>query len=284
MLRISAIELLNKHLSESSDEHVLVAARGGLEVSFLSSAHKITVYGLGQEMFFTELVVVAMSHLNPTGLEPILALNKAGRRVFIYHQIRAFLSDRCRNFWDANEACIRKGMLIDEEFEAFLRLVGYPDLGYRWKLLASSLLKKLIKKYELSCSVDVLKRRIEERKEHQMMFPWRVVHLNEAVQSANKKRILTNSERIEFAYQSLVQVLSNQPDSSIQQLILWDDIPDMMQYFHILRRVCAPKASIWTICEENIEPWLQTMSDRIHWRRVSADHFSYDDLYWIALK
>ena len=60
MLRISAIELLNKHLSESSDEHVLVAARGGLELSFLSSVQKITVYGQGREMFFTELVVVAM--------------------------------------------------------------------------------------------------------------------------------------------------------------------------------------------------------------------------------
>ncbi len=284
MLRISAIELLNKHLSESSDEHVLVAARGGLELSFLSSVQKITVYGQGREMFFTELVVVAMSQLNPIGLETILGLNKAGRRVFIYHQIRSLLSERCRDFWDSNEGCIRKGVLIDEEWEAFLRLVGYPDLRYRWKFLASSLLKKMIKKNEMSCSVEELKRRIEERKDHKMVFPWRVVHLQEAVQSANKKTILSAPERIAFVYQDLAQVLSNQPNGSIQQLILWDDVPDIMQAFHSLQRVCSPKASIWMICEEKVESWLHTMSDRFCWKRISADHFSYDDLYWITPK
>ena len=284
MLRISAIELLNKHLSESADEHVVVAARGGLEVSFLSSVQKITVYGLGREMFFTELVVVAMSQLNPIGLETILGLNKAGRRVFIYHQIRDLLSERCRDFWDANEACIRKGVLIDEDWEAFLRVVGYPNLGYRWKLLASSLLKKLIKKHRMSCSVEVLKRRIEERKDHKMVFPWRTVHLQEIVQSANKKRILANPERIDFVYQSLDQLLSNQPKGGIQQLILWDDVSDIMRYFDRLQRVCSPKASVWTLSEETVEPWLHTMSDTFSWKRISADHFSYDDLYWITLK
>jgi|GEM_PF-5810615 len=284
MLRISSIELLKIELSKNRFSHVMVAARGGLEISAVSNAEKITVFGCGEEMFFTELVVVGMSHLKRSGLETLLGLNHAGRRVFLYHQLRSFLSNDACSYWDAREERIRKGLLIDDDWESFLRRIGYPKLGVRWKVFAAKWLKKKIKKQGLSCSPVVLKNRITTRKNLPGVFPWRSQALLHGIVEGHAKRILAHPDRLEYEHQSIENLLPTLAEESVDLLFLWDAYIDIVLIWAEIMRVFVSQGQLWLVRETDATDWCSKCDGIADWKIMPVAHFSYGYLFWIQLK
>jgi len=72
------------------------------------------------QLALAELKWLAIQELEQSGLFTLLGLNKAGRRVFLYHQIREKLSVPSRLWWDSNEDIIRTGILDSGRFEQYL--------------------------------------------------------------------------------------------------------------------------------------------------------------------
>jgi S-adenosylmethionine-diacylglycerol 3-amino-3-carboxypropyl transferase len=52
----------------------------------------------------------------------LLGLLAGGRRVFLYHKVREFLSDDACRYWDAHEETIRCGVLNSGKFERYLAM------------------------------------------------------------------------------------------------------------------------------------------------------------------
>lgn len=72
------------------------------------------------QIALAELKWLAIQELEQSGLFTLLGLNDAGRRVFLYHQLRKRLSEPSRTWWDANETLIREGILDSGRFEQYL--------------------------------------------------------------------------------------------------------------------------------------------------------------------
>jgi S-adenosylmethionine-diacylglycerol 3-amino-3-carboxypropyl transferase len=83
-----------------------------------------------------ELKWAAARSLKRTGICTLLGLNEAGRRVFLYHQLRTELGEASRSWWDRNEAIIRKGAIGQGDLESKLRQFRFAlPLVHRHSLL-----------------------------------------------------------------------------------------------------------------------------------------------------
>jgi len=72
------------------------------------------------QIALAELKWLAIQELKQSGIFTLLGLNDAGRRVFLYHQLRDKLSDSSRMWWDSHEDIIRQGILNSGRFERYL--------------------------------------------------------------------------------------------------------------------------------------------------------------------
>ena len=52
---------------------------------------------------FVDLKKYAYSNLKESGFQTIMGMNQAGRRVFLYHQIREELTESSRRYFDRND-------------------------------------------------------------------------------------------------------------------------------------------------------------------------------------
>ena len=119
------ITILRKALSVQPGERVLsICSAGDNSFAFcLDQASEVVCIDLSQpQLALAELKWLALRELRQSGLMTLLGLNKAGRRVFLYHQLREGLSDTARQWWDGNEALIREGVLDSGRFEQYLAL------------------------------------------------------------------------------------------------------------------------------------------------------------------
>ena len=57
-----------------------------------------------------ELRWVSAGQLECSGMQTLFGHNPAGRRVFLYHQLKAALSAQSRSFWDQSEGQLREGI------------------------------------------------------------------------------------------------------------------------------------------------------------------------------
>ncbi|MCB9744424.1 MAG: hypothetical protein H6740_17635 [Alphaproteobacteria bacterium] len=101
---------------DDSGDRALAHALGGAEVTALTSeagAALIALKRAGGALAWEE-------HVQVLGLLPF------GRRVFLYHRLRATLPEPARSFWDAREELIRTGVLQAGERERALRSFQAP--------------------------------------------------------------------------------------------------------------------------------------------------------------
>jgi S-adenosylmethionine-diacylglycerol 3-amino-3-carboxypropyl transferase len=98
------------------------------------------------QLALAELKWVASQELKQSGIMTLLGLNDAGRRVFLYHQIRDKLSSPSQLWWDHNEKIIRTGVLESGRFERYLELFRtriLPLIHRRKKVLTLANLRDL---------------------------------------------------------------------------------------------------------------------------------------------
>ena len=114
MIQGASLLWLKEHCEKKISNRIVIAPRLGLEMVFLSLAEEIIICAeQTEERALMELLWVGMCNMRKTGLETLLGLNKAGRRVFLYHQLRSLLGEVSRRFWDENESLNRTGILFD---------------------------------------------------------------------------------------------------------------------------------------------------------------------------
>ncbi|MEC7985959.1 MAG: DUF3419 family protein, partial [Myxococcota bacterium] len=135
------VELLYEQLKTRGIQKVLVLPEGGEEISALlrcGAQEIVVVESQESQRALVELKVQGMRHLRASGLQTLLGLNPAGRRVFLYHQMRPLLSQSARSYWDRHEESIRTGILEgDNGLPRSLFWMGFPRSKYRWSMLGA---------------------------------------------------------------------------------------------------------------------------------------------------
>ena len=119
------ISMLRKALAVQAGERVLsICSAGDNSFGFcLDKAAEVVCIDLSQpQLALAELKWLGLQELRQSGLLTLLGLNAAGRRVFLYHQLRKGLSESARQWWDGNEGLIREGLLDSGRFEQYLGL------------------------------------------------------------------------------------------------------------------------------------------------------------------
>lgn len=117
------IVVLRSALQIKKGERVLSICSAG-DNSFalgLDGASEVVCIDLSApQLALAELKWRALHKWGKEGLHTLLGLNDAGRRVFLYHQIREEFSETTRLWWDHNEEIIREGILDSGRFEKYL--------------------------------------------------------------------------------------------------------------------------------------------------------------------
>ena len=119
------VEMLRSALAVQPGERVLsICSAGDNSFAFcLDKASEVVCIDLSQpQLALAELKWLALQELRQSGLLTLLGLNPAGRRVFLYHQLRKGLSPTALRWWDGNEHLIREGVLDSGRFEQYLGL------------------------------------------------------------------------------------------------------------------------------------------------------------------
>jgi S-adenosylmethionine-diacylglycerol 3-amino-3-carboxypropyl transferase len=117
------IDVLREALSVKEGERVLsICSAGDNSFAFcLDKASEVVCIDLSRpQLALAELKWLGVQELKQSGLMTLLGLNKAGRRVFLYHQLKGGLSAASRNWLDSNEELIREGLLSSGRFERYL--------------------------------------------------------------------------------------------------------------------------------------------------------------------
>ena len=119
------VTMLRNALAVQPGERVLsICSAGDNSFAFcLDKAAEVVCIDLSQpQLALAELKWLGLQELRQSGLLTLLGVNAAGRRVFLYHQLRKGLSETARQWWDGNESLIREGLLDSGRFEQYLGL------------------------------------------------------------------------------------------------------------------------------------------------------------------
>ena len=138
-------------------QEVICVPESGLEIAMLGGGRSITACSMSPAVLArTELIAVGLKELKQEGLETLLGWNKAGRRVFLYHQLRDRLSSYGQEFWDGHEHIIREGLLNDPDFSRIVQKLNLGRSNYRWKWLAPMLLQKWKEEFRIPLTPKTL--------------------------------------------------------------------------------------------------------------------------------
>lgn len=96
-----------------------IAGAGDIALSFLSNpVTSLTVICLDEsEKMLIELKMQAIRSLHPDNVYNLFGVHPSGRRVFVYHQMRTYLSSNAMRWWDQHENLIREGLINSGEQE-----------------------------------------------------------------------------------------------------------------------------------------------------------------------
>lgn len=136
------IVVLRSALQIKNNERVLSICSAG-DNSFalaLDGASEVVCIDISApQLALAELKWLALQEWGQEGLHTLLGLNDAGRRVYLYHQIRSKCSENTRIWWDHNEEMIREGILNAGRFEKYLTMFGEKVLPliHRKKTIAT---------------------------------------------------------------------------------------------------------------------------------------------------
>lgn len=117
--------ILSEALQVGPEDDVLSICSAGDNCFALAidGARSVTAIDLSlPQLALAELKLHAIRSLPPDGVFTLLGLNAFGRRVYTYHQIRAGLTMKTRQYWDLNEVLIREGLLSQGRFEKYLAM------------------------------------------------------------------------------------------------------------------------------------------------------------------
>ena len=229
------------------------------------------------------LLLYSMFHLKRTGLETILGLNKAGRRVFLYHQLRGFLDEETRKYWDQNEKIIRKGILYDADLERVLRRLRYPKGTVRWNLFGRMMLPRLFgheKKFRLNAVKGF--ERINSRKKSMWSFPWRFEHLLVHLPEHQKKSILPKIHNILVHQQSITDRIKNAEENSFDLFMLWDSIEHLEELWPSIQHAGTRESFVLIASREEEPSWLPNFASYVVSSTDDA-HFSYGRVSWLRV-
>jgi S-adenosylmethionine-diacylglycerol 3-amino-3-carboxypropyl transferase len=109
-------------LAPEPGDHVLsIASAGDNSLALaLAGAERVTALDLSEPQLHLLALKLAGGHLPYEEFLQLLGLLPDGRRVFLYHRAREFLSDDARRYWDAHEEVIRTGLLSSGKIERYL--------------------------------------------------------------------------------------------------------------------------------------------------------------------
>lgn len=100
---------------------LVVGGAGDAAIALLAAGAE-AVLAVGADAGAAALIELkaASAALHPLEARQLVGLDPAGRRVFLYHRVRAALSDAARAWWDAREDVIRAGVADAGDYERSL--------------------------------------------------------------------------------------------------------------------------------------------------------------------
>ncbi len=96
---------------------VLGAGDVALRLSCLSNIELRLVSDTPSEVALFELKYTAMRQFHPDNVYNLFGVHPAGRRIYVYHQLRPHLSEFTRQWWDQRESVLREGLIHAGQFE-----------------------------------------------------------------------------------------------------------------------------------------------------------------------
>lgn len=269
-----SLSWLMRIMSKKRYQRVVSVPRMGVDSAFLEADEFIICTSSPKERAWMELLWVAMTSLQQTGLETLLGLNKAGRRVFLYHQIKGLLSEETRMFWDGHEETIRNGLLVDASWEQRVQWFGYTRNGLRWKRLAPLFFRR-------QGEYDVWKR-IQERRGCPWLFPWREEALLHGLPAQMPKSILSPSVSVALFDTDILSWIQAQPDQSVDVLLLWDGIEDSAAHWSDICRVVRSGGNVLLATTQRSPKILDIIEKHVVYHSYEA-HFRYECVYWLQM-
>ena len=99
-----------------------------MTISKLKNTKENNQYGVSVDLLsedefhsaYFDIKRYAFCNLKESGFQTLMGMNQAGRRVFLYHQIRSGLLHSSRVYFDRNESMIRTGLCQQFTYEKYL--------------------------------------------------------------------------------------------------------------------------------------------------------------------
>lgn len=284
MIRGVSLDWLREVSAESAGKKILLYPVCGLELAFFPACVQLAVCASSAEQrAWIRLLIASMENLKRTGLETLLGLNKAGRRVFLYHQLRSMLDEETREYWDQLEKRIRVGILIDEDLERTLTRTRYPKGMVRWNLLGHQLIDRWLKRQGQPIPLaKMIFERLNARKESMWCLPWRHEDLLTNLPEHEKKSILPKTEKIQICQEAISERIQNAQESSIDIFLLWDAVEDLHELWPFIQRAGAKDACVLVASKEDEPPWWSRLEQHVV-SYTSDAHFSFGRVSWLRV-
>ena len=284
MIRGVSLDWLREVSAESAGEKILLYPVCGLELAFFPTCHQLEICSNSTEQrAWIRLLLASMENLKRTGLETLLGLNKAGRRVFLYHQLRGMLDEETRTYWDQFEKKIRVGTLIDEGLERILGRVRYPKGVMRWNVLGQLLLARWLERQDLSIhSAKTIFDRLNARKESMWCLPWRYENLLTNLPEHQKKSILPKIDTVLVYQKTITERIQDAQESSIDLFLLWDAVDNLDALWTSIQRAGTKDAFVLVASREDEPPWWSRLAEHVVSYTRDA-HFSFGRVSWLRV-
>ena len=284
MIRGVSLDWLETISSTSKDQKILVNPVFGLELAFFPAVTTLEICTTSDEQrAWGRLLISSMEHLKRTGLETLLGLNKAGRRVFLYHQLREFLDEDTRRFWDNNEKEIRVGILVDENLERSLSKVRYPHGSVRWNLLGQLISTRWLSRHtDVKLSPKEMFARLSARKQSMWGLPWRYERLLENFPEHQKKSIIPKIDNIYMCNQDILDRIKNAEQNSIDVFLLWDAVEHLDEIWSYIERAGTHDSFVLVASRESEPSWWDELASNVVTYTLDA-HFSFGRVTWLRV-
>lgn len=283
MIRGVSLEWLHEMCSSCIGENILLYPANGLELSFFSNPRHVYVYTeSAAQKAWIQLLIVSFENLRRTGLETLFGLNKAGRRVFLYHQLRTLLDAETRDFWDSRENMIREGLLCDVRFEQMLSRLNYPGGKLRWKTFGH-VACALWQKENQQIDAALMFSRLHERKKSVWSTPWRDKKLVLRIPEHEKKSILPKISEVQTYSASILKGIENMKKNSIDTFLLWDGIVDLARAWPAIKRAATKDAYVLVACAQENPFWWSALEQCVV-SYTSDAHFSFGRVVWLKVQ
>ena len=282
MIRGASLDWLNEVCSSCTGANILLYPSNGLELSFFPKCHTVSVYPSSkEEKAWIRLLITSMENLNRTGLETLFGLNKAGRRVFLYHQLRTFLDIETRSFWDAREGLIRSGLLCDAQLERMISHLNYPHGEVRWRMFGPKACSFWEKKHRYTEN-GAMFARLHMRKESLWCLPWRKDNLLKRMPVHEKKSIIPAIPEVNIEVGNILEGIRNAPKNSIDVFLLWDGISAVKDIWPEITRAATLDARV-LVASRKEEPTCWSGLETKVVSYTSDVHFSFAQVAWIKV-